>query len=311
MNPLDQPLDHSGVARSPADATDRSMVLRFLHVEDNPADALLMQEYIRESCRRWNMDHPGAHPTSEQVVYTSVQFDLAERLAELTPARVAAADCAILDLSLPDASDLEALISLRAMSEDLPIIVLTGFDDLDVGLSALRYGADDYLVKSQVDGFTLDRAVRYAIARRRLIRDVAAAAAAATIDTAAVIMSAAVQAEVQRSSQSGSAATASPELARGTHQVSVQIGTNGDYSLHCISCNWQAERGAKELHSWAERSLDWILLRHMAFGDLPDIASTLPVPPARNFDISAPSTSARNVPAQAAAQGDRRARARS
>jgi DNA-binding NarL/FixJ family response regulator len=309
MNPLDQPLDHSGVARSPADATETSMVLRFLHVEDNPADALLMQEYIRESCRRWNMDHPGAHPTSEQVVYTSVQFDLAERLAELTPARVAAADCAILDLSLPDASDLEALISLRAMSEDLPIIVLTGFDDLDVGLSALRYGADDYLVKSQVDGFTLDRAVRYAIARRRVIRDVAAAAAAATIDTASVIMSAAVQAKLQGSSQSGmSVTTPGSELARGTHQVSVQIGSDGEYSLRCITCNWEADRGAKELHSWAERSLDWILLRHMAFGDLPDIASTLPVPSGRDFAISSPVNASRNTSAQDAG---RRARAHS
>jgi CheY-like chemotaxis protein len=134
MTPSDQP------NITPA---DDATVLRLLHVEDNPADALLMQEYIRESSRQWNMELPGGGPSPGQPAYRSVEFDLAERLSELTPARALAANCAILDLSLPDATDLQALVSLRAMSEDLPIIVLTGFDDLEVGLSALRYGADD------------------------------------------------------------------------------------------------------------------------------------------------------------------------
>ena len=101
-------------------------------------------------------------------------------------ARALAADCAILDLSLPDASDLQALLSLRSMSEDLPIIVLTGLRrPRRRTLRRCDLGADDYL--GQEPGrrlFTSDRAVRYAIARRRLTRDVAAAAAAATIDTA-------------------------------------------------------------------------------------------------------------------------------
>jgi DNA-binding NarL/FixJ family response regulator len=290
MNPSDLP-DATAVVPETADPPRDASVLRLLHVEDNPADALLMQEYIRDSSRRWNLELPGDTPSPEQTAYRTVEFDLAERLSELTPARALAADCAILDLSLPDASDLQALISLRSMSEDLPIIVLTGFDDLDVGLKALRFGADDYLVKSQVDGFTLDRAVRYAIARRRLTRDVAAAAAAATIDTASVILSAAVQAEVARAHEdvSGSSEASPPaELARGTHQVSAQIGTDGDYSLHCLTCSWQADRGAEDQHSWAERSLDWILLRHMAFGGLPDVVSTLPVPPGRKHEVAAP-----------------------
>ncbi len=314
MTPMDQPIVPAATATPAAVPTDDSTVLRLLHVEDNPADALLMQEYIRDSIRKWNMDHPAALPKPGQVVYTSVDFDLAERLSEVTPARALAADCAILDLSLPDASDLQALVALRAMSEDLPIIVLTGFDDLGAGLSALRFGADDYLVKSQVDGLTLDRAVRYAIARRRLMRDVAAAAAAATIDTAAVIMSAAVQTELQRASQGPTAGSAGPtssaELARGTHQVAVEIGSSGEYNLRCLTCGWQADRGAVELHTWAERSLDWILLRHMAFGDLPDVASTLPVPADRDIDISAPSVTPRPRPVSDPARGHRRGRVR-
>jgi DNA-binding NarL/FixJ family response regulator len=123
--------------------------LRLLHIEDNASDALLAQSYIRS-------------------VIPDVVFDSAVRISDVTADIAAAASCAILDLSLPDASGLEALHALRRISPDLPIIVLTGFDDLDTGLSAIRDGAEDYLVKNYVDGDSLQRAIRYAIERRRL-----------------------------------------------------------------------------------------------------------------------------------------------
>jgi FixJ family two-component response regulator len=123
--------------------------LRLLHIEDNASDALLAQSYIRS-------------------VMPDVVFDSAVRIADVTADIAAAASCAILDLSLPDASGLEALHALRQLSPDLPIIVLTGFDDLDMGLSAIRDGAEDYLVKNYVDGDSLQRAIRYAMERRRL-----------------------------------------------------------------------------------------------------------------------------------------------
>jgi len=123
--------------------------LRLLHIEDNASDALLAQSYIRS-------------------VIPDVVFDSAVRISDVTADIAAAASCAILDLSLPDASGLEALHALRKISPDLPIIVRTGFDDLDTGLSAIRDGAEDYLVKNYVDGDSLQRAIRYAMERRRL-----------------------------------------------------------------------------------------------------------------------------------------------
>lgn len=251
--------------------------LRLLHVEDNPADALLMQEYIRG-------------------ILADVEFDCAQRLSDLSPLRASSAHCAILDLSLPDATGLEALIALRRMSEELPIIVLTGFDDLEVGLSALRYGADDYLVKNHVDGVTLDRAVRYAIERRRLKVDAEREAAATTVALADVIKAeATLQAEMLDRQLSGSAgadsSTPALDTLVGTHQVAVRIDANtGEYALSCDSCEWEADRGDDEQHSWADRSLDWILLRHVAFGDLPDAARTVPTPverPALAADLAA------------------------
>src|SRR5205085_4859545 len=73
------------------------------------------------------------------------------------------ADVILLDLSLPDAQGLESLQQMRAAAPHLAIVVTTGLDDEDVAIQALREGAQDYLLKSQVDGALLDRSIRYAI----------------------------------------------------------------------------------------------------------------------------------------------------
>lgn len=247
----------------PLPATD---VLRVLHVEDNPADALLMQEYLRG-------------------VLLEVAFDTAIRLADLDADRAAAADCALLDLSLPDASGLEAVIALRGMSDNLPIIVLTGFDDLELALSAVRGGADDYLLKSHVDGYSLERAVKYAVERRRLMLEVASSEFTAVNATESVKLAVAATAEAKAAQAAAAdlqaqlaAALAARQpaghhseahdVAVGTHEVSVRIdAATGDYALRCASCDWEAERGPDTTHSWNDRSLDLVLLHHVARSD--------------------------------------------
>jgi len=229
--------------------------LTVLHVEDSPPDAILAQEQLRS-------------------VQPGTRFDTAVRLSDLSAERAAAADCALLDLSLPDASGLEALVALRAMAEDLPIIVVSGFDDLDLALSALGFGADDYLVKNHLDGDTLRRAIRYAIERRRLRAQLAQEAAASTVAEAMVIAAeAALDAELARRSRLGEErSNHAPDgsgVLLGTHEVAVRVDdTTGDYTLRCRSCAWVGARGPDKLHSWAERSLDVALLDHVDFGDM-------------------------------------------
>lgn len=224
---------------------ERSPV-RLLLVEDNPADALLAQEYIRG-------------------VIADVEFDNAVRLADITAESADRASCAILDLSLPDASGLEALHALRAMSERLPIIVLTGFDDLDLGLAAIRHGAEDYLIKNHVDGLTLQRSIRYAIERRHLTLELVSQAAAAAVATATSIVAVAAA--------DAAGGRTAPHTAVGTHQVAVRIdATTGDYVLECQSCTWEAERGLESQLSWADRCLEWALLKHVDFGENPPVA---------------------------------------
>jgi diguanylate cyclase (GGDEF)-like protein len=80
-------------------------------------------------------------------------------------------DMVILDLGLPDADGLEALERLHDCVIEIPIIVLTARSDERLALAALKNGAEDYLVKDAVDRTTITRAMRYALERHRVIRD--------------------------------------------------------------------------------------------------------------------------------------------
>lgn len=77
-------------------------------------------------------------------------------------------DCMLLDLGLPDAQGIDALNTVLDQSPNLAIVVLTGLLDTERGLEAVTAGAQDYLVKGQVDGAGLSRAVRYAAGRRAI-----------------------------------------------------------------------------------------------------------------------------------------------
>ena len=63
-------------------------------------------------------------------------------------------------------------------------------------------------------------------------------------------------------------ASAPHDAAVGTHEVSVRIDSeSGDYALRCASCDWEAERGPDDVHSWNDRSLDLVLLHHVVRAD--------------------------------------------
>ena len=121
--------------------------LRILLLEDNPADARLTQERLRGS---------------------AIDCDVATQLREVSKQRLADIDCALIDLGLPDASGLQALQRIRDLAPELPIVVLTGFADEVTGPLALRLGAQDYLLKQDSDGNGIVRAIRFAVARKRL-----------------------------------------------------------------------------------------------------------------------------------------------
>ena len=74
-------------------------------------------------------------------------------------------DVILLDLYLPDSAGVDCVASVRATAREIPLVVLTGIDDDDLALTCIRAGAQDYLVKDQLDSDRLRRAIGYSVAR--------------------------------------------------------------------------------------------------------------------------------------------------
>jgi diguanylate cyclase (GGDEF)-like protein len=126
-------------------------VTSVLLVEDNPGDARLLREMLRE---------PGS-PKTELTHYSSMG-DAGKHLAKNVP------DVIFLDLGLPDATGLDAVRKMRAAVPRIPLVVLTGLDDESLAAQALQEGAQDYLVKGQIETRGLIRALHYAIKRKAM-----------------------------------------------------------------------------------------------------------------------------------------------
>ena len=77
-------------------------------------------------------------------------------------------DVVLLDLSLPDSAGMDTISAMRSVTPELPIVLLTGLDDEEVGLQALQNDAQDYFVKSDLSTRGLERTIRYATERKRL-----------------------------------------------------------------------------------------------------------------------------------------------
>ncbi|MFU8796535.1 MAG: ATP-binding protein [Dehalococcoidia bacterium] len=128
--------------------TDKTVSI--LLIEDNPGDRRLIQEMLAEA--------------------PNVTFDVhcAERLkAGLECLGQNGVEVVLLDLGLPDSQGLETLRAVHARASEMPIVVLTGLNDEMIGVRAINEGAQDYLIKGQVDTNLLKRTIRYAIERKQ------------------------------------------------------------------------------------------------------------------------------------------------
>lgn len=128
--------------------------LRVLLIEDNPADARMIREML------------------EGLRDVSLELETADRLSTgLARLADGERDVALLDLSLPDSQGFDTFLKLREKAGGVPVVLLTGLDDEALAVRAVHEGAQDYLIKGQVDGHLLSRALRYAVERNKLIRE--------------------------------------------------------------------------------------------------------------------------------------------
>ncbi|MFI9845642.1 SpoIIE family protein phosphatase [Nonomuraea sp. NPDC051941] len=125
-----------------------SETLTLLLIEDDDGDAFLVEELLKQA------------PAPPKIFWAR---SLQEARAKLT----SQIQCVLVDLSLPDASGLEALEEVLALAPHTAVLVLTGLRDSHVGVAAVQAGAQDYLVKGDVDARLLARAIHYSMERKR------------------------------------------------------------------------------------------------------------------------------------------------
>jgi serine phosphatase RsbU (regulator of sigma subunit) len=128
---------------------DLSVVgIAILLIEDDLGDAVLVREYLADSDLDARLHHVGTLAQSAAVTDEP--------------------DCILLDLHLPDGQGLDALRTVLQQWPHAAVLVLTGLNDAATGSAAVAAGAQDYLVKDQVDAAVLARTVRYAVQRKRV-----------------------------------------------------------------------------------------------------------------------------------------------
>jgi CheY-like chemotaxis protein len=128
--------------------------IRILLVEDNPGDVMLLEHNL------WQV-----HELKFKLTHVAQMGGLGKAL------EADSFDILMLDLNLPDSRGLDTVSRAMKQAPWMPIVVLTSVDNEGAGMDAVRLGAQDYLVKGEVDGWLLARTIRYAIERKRAQRD--------------------------------------------------------------------------------------------------------------------------------------------
>src|SRR6202795_2479994 len=129
----------------------KEKALHVLLVEDNAGDARLLREMFRTE-----------KPGSFELTHLS---RMSEAMIHLGKGGV---DVVLLDLGLPDAHGLDTVRQVHAVAPSVPLIVLMGLADEALADQAMKEGAQDYLIKGQIENRALPRALRHAIERHRM-----------------------------------------------------------------------------------------------------------------------------------------------
>ncbi len=148
MSSLNLPDDSKRTSRP--DATSLQGSLQGLLVEDNPGDARLFGEYLREGPVEATLRH-------EETLQAGLGA-----LEEERP------DVLVADLGLPDSAGTETVEAAAATAPEVPIVVLTGQDDLQAALEAQEAGASEYLQKEELTPTLVGRTLRWAVQRHRM-----------------------------------------------------------------------------------------------------------------------------------------------
>jgi signal transduction histidine kinase len=129
----------------------KEKALQVLVVEDNAGDVRLLREMFRG-------EKPGSFELTHLLRMSEAEVHLAKGGVDIT----------LLDMGLPDGHGLETVRRAHAAAPGVPLIILTGLDDEALAAEAMTQGAQDYMIKGQIESRALPRALRHAIERHRM-----------------------------------------------------------------------------------------------------------------------------------------------
>lgn len=124
--------------------------IRILLVEDNPGDAVILEQMLNE-----------IYDNKYEMIHFLRLEDALKHINEDI-------DILLLDLNLPDSNGKETFNTMNIHAPELPIIILTGLLDEELAINIVSDGAQDYLVKGQIDKQLLSRSIKYSIERKRI-----------------------------------------------------------------------------------------------------------------------------------------------
>src|ERR1700720_2444206 len=129
----------------------KEKALQVLLVEDNAGDVRLLREMFR-----------GERPDSFELTHLLRMSEAEVHLAK------GGVDIVLLEMGLPDGHGLDTVRRAHAAAPSVPLIILTGLDDEELAAAAMTQGAQDYMIKGQIESRALPRALRHAIERHRM-----------------------------------------------------------------------------------------------------------------------------------------------
>lgn len=128
--------------------------LSVIVIEDNPGDYLLIEDYLEEKFQ----------------TVTTRQFRDCQSASAYLQQEDSNCDLILLDLHLPDMRGLALIHKILAVSPNIPVIILTGYDDLPLAIKSLALGVYDFLVKDEINPSLLYKSIEFAISRSSYVK---------------------------------------------------------------------------------------------------------------------------------------------
>jgi len=123
-----------------------------LIIEDNPGDAILIEDFLFEQIKSLRTTNSKSFRDASNILsQPNCNFDII-----------------LLDLSLPDKAGVDLIHEIIKICNNIPIIVLTGYSDLEFGIKTLSMGASDYILKDELNSVSLYKSILYSVERKRI-----------------------------------------------------------------------------------------------------------------------------------------------